>query len=178
MKITKLYMLMAILSIVLSPADVTAEEIAIIDIQKIITESLAAKSIATQIEKKRDEFQAEVEKEEEKLHSDDQSLSEQRSVLSKEVFEQKAKEFRSKVVEAQRMVQSRRAQLDKAHVKALEKVRKHTLDIVDGLSGKKNFKVVLPKAQVFYSKNELDISDEILKKLNEKLPKVEVVIEE
>ncbi len=152
--------------------------IAIVDIKMIVDKSSAAKNIASQIEKKREEFQKEVTSEEEGLREEDQDLAKQRNVLSKEAFEEKAKEFRSKVVEAQRLVQSRRTQLENAYVKALAQVQESTLEIIKEMSGEKGFVLALPKSQVLYSGEGLDISEEVLKRLDEKLPKVEVKIEE
>jgi len=178
MKLIRLISFLAIMFTFAFVENASASDIAIVNIKKIVDESSAAKNIAEQVEEKRSKFQAEVAGKEEKLHKEDKALAEQRAVLSKEVFEQKAKEFRSRVIDAQRIVQSRRAQLEKAYRKALEQVRNQTIEIIKDLSNKKNFSVALPKFQVLFSKDSMDISAEVLKQLNDKLPKVALVIED
>jgi len=153
-------------------------ETAIVDLKKIVYDSLAAKDIVRQIEEKRNAFQSEVEKEEQKLHEEDQELAQQRNILSKEAFDQKVKDFRTKVIDAQRKVQVKRTQLDKAHAKALEEVQSTTFDIIKELSKKIGFTLALPKNEVLYHQDNMDISDKVLGELNKRIPKVKVIIED
>jgi len=168
-----------IFAAMLIPANAAAgDNVVIVDIKKIVNESVAAKKIATKIEKKRKKFQEEVSEEEEKLHEEEQELAKQRNVLAKEVFQERAAEFKKKLVAAQRMVQSRRSQLENAYVKALEIVKDNTLEIIEEMAEDRNFNVAIPKSQLLYADKNLDISEEVLKKLNDNLPDVDVEIEE
>lgn len=153
-----------------------AQKIAVVDIKMILDESTAAKGINKQIEEKRNSYQSQVAKEEEALKKEDKKLSEQRSVLSKEAFEEKAKSFRKKVVDAQKDVQTKRTKLENAYTEALGKVRDATLKIISDLAKDKGFDIAVPKSQVLYSKDNLDISKEVLEKLNKQLPDVKVVV--
>ncbi len=151
--------------------------VAIVDLKKILDESLATKSIRQQIETKRDAVQTEVSKQEEALRKEDKSLAEQRSVLSQEAFEKKQKAFGQKVLNVQKDVQTKRAQLEKAYGKALSEVQQVVLAIVTELSDKKGFNVVIPKAQTLFAAESIDISSEVLKTLNDRLKNVKVVVE-
>ena len=111
------------------------------------------------------------------MRKNDEDLSKQRELLTKEVFEQKAKEFRSKVIEAQRDVQTRRAALENAHLKAMTEIKETLLEIIKDIAEGKELSVVLQKSQVLFSKDALDISDEVLEQLNDQLPEVDVVVE-
>jgi Skp family chaperone for outer membrane proteins len=84
-------------------------KIAVVDVQQVVRNSLAAKDVSAQIEKKRVAHQAEITKQEENLEKRNQELSKQRAVLSPEAFEQKVKEFKSQVADVQRDVQRRRS---------------------------------------------------------------------
>jgi outer membrane protein len=155
----------------------SASQIAIVDVKKILNESSATKSIQQQIEEKRKAIQSEISKQEETLRKTDQDLAQQRSVLSKEAMDKKVQEFKTSVVEAQRNVQTKRSQLEKAYANALGEVEKVVVSIVSELADKKGFQVAIPKATALYAKDSLDISNEVLKTLDERLPKVKVKLE-
>jgi Skp family chaperone for outer membrane proteins len=74
--------------------DAKPVKIAAINIQQIMNDSTAAKSVREQLENKQKTFQAEITKKEESLQKEDQELAKQKSVLAKDAFEKKALEFR------------------------------------------------------------------------------------
>jgi len=153
-------------------------KIAVVDVQRIVKESLAAKDINSQIEKTRAVYQAAITKQEDELHKTDQELAKQQSVLSPEAFQQKAKEFKSRVADVQKDVQARRVQLEKGYDDAVMQIQKAVLDIVAQLANEKGFVMAIPTSQILYAKPDMNISDEVLKRLNARLPKVQVRIED
>jgi Skp family chaperone for outer membrane proteins len=56
---------------VAAPASFAAGKVAVLDLQRIMKESKAAKSIRDQLESKRDQYQKEITKDEEKLRKRD-----------------------------------------------------------------------------------------------------------
>lgn len=151
-------------------------KIAIVDVQKIVAESTAAKDIQKQLEKKKNEFQSQINKQEESLMKEDQELGKQKASLSADAFEKKRKEFREKVANVQRDVQKKRVQLENASAEALAQVQKSVVSIIKGLAEDKDFQVAIPSSQVLYYEGGMDISSEVLEKLNKDLPKVDVTI--
>lgn len=157
-----------------SAASAGDAKIAVVDIQKIVSESSATKDINKQLEKKKNEFQAQINKQEEGLMKEDQELSKQKSTLSAEAFDKKRKEFQTKVAGVQRDVQKKRAALEGAYTNALGKVQKTVVDIIKGMAADKGFAVAIPASQALYFEPGMDISDEVLKELNSKLSSVSV----
>ncbi len=151
-------------------------KIAIVDIQKIVSESTATKDINKQLEKKKNEFQSQINKQEEGLMAEDKELGKQKASLSAEAFEKKRKEFQQKVANVQRGVQTKRVQLEKGYADALAKVQKTVVDIIKDLAESKGFSVAIPASQALYYQKDMDISDEVLSKLNSKLSSVSVEI--
>lgn len=148
--------------------------IAVINVQQVMNESTAAKSMREQLEKKQNEFQETISKKEKVLQKDDKELSKKRSVLSKEAFEKKLRAFQSKATKLQKDVQAKKALLEVSSARALADIQKATTQIISDLSKEKGFKVALPTSQILYADDSLDISDEVLKRLNKKLPKLVV----
>jgi Skp family chaperone for outer membrane proteins len=153
-------------------------KMAIVDVQKLMKESLAVANIREQLDKKREVYKNEINKKENALNKQHQELSKQQSVLSKEAFEAKLQKFNEKVAEVQRDVQQKGGSLEQAYVNAIQKVEAVIDDIITNIAQDKGYELVLPQTGVIYNKPALNISDEVLKKLNVRLTKVEVEIDE
>lgn len=148
--------------------------IAVVNIQQVMKDSTAAKSIREQLEKKQKDFQAEITKKEDALQKEDQELGKQKSVLAKDAFEKKVRAFRNKATEVQKDVQTKKALLDNAFQNSLNDIQKVVTDIISDLSKEKGFTVAIPTSQILYADKKLDISEEVLERLNKKLPKLDV----
>jgi outer membrane protein len=158
-----------------APAPATAANlIATVNIQQILDDSSAHKSASEQMESKEKTFQAELSKKQEQLQKEQQDLGKQSSVLSKPAFEEKVRAFRAKETDAQKEMQSKRAILDKGFQGALSDIYKAVTEIITDLSKEKGFSMAIPTQSILYADPKLDISDEVLKRLNQKLPKVDV----
>ncbi len=158
----------------LPDAHAQTNAIAVVDIQRIMSESTAAKSVREQLESKQKAFQAELTKKEDALQKEDQELAKKRSVLSKEAFEEKARAFRNKATEAQKEVQSKKAMLDNAFEQSIVDIQKAVTEIISDMSKEQGFVVAIPTSQILYADEKLNISEEVLNRLNKKLPKLDV----
>lgn len=155
-------------------APAAGNNIVVVNIQQIMAESAAAKSVREQLEAKQKVFQEEVNKREESLQKEDQELSKQRATLSKEAFADKSTAFRKKVTEGQKEAQSKKAMLDSGFEHAVADIQKVVTQIINDMSKEKSFSMAIPSSQLLYADTKLDITAEVLKRLNDKLPKVDV----
>jgi Skp family chaperone for outer membrane proteins len=67
--------------------------------------------------------------------------------------------------------------LKKASLDSMSKVNDKIKDIIAEIAKEKEFDVIVPASQTLYYKDGLDVSDEVLKKLNKKITKVDVKFE-
>lgn len=148
--------------------------VGVVNVAKIMKDSKAASSVRSQLQAKQKSFQAELDAKEKALYAEDQSLAKEQGKTDKAAFEKKVKDFREKASKEQHDVQDKKAQLDKAVTAALEDVQKNVLDITKQIAAEKKMNIVLSAAQVLYSDDTLDITDEVLKRLDAKLPNVTV----
>ena len=160
-----------------SSAFAEGTKIAVVNIQGIMKDSKAAKSVRSQLESKQKAYQAQISKMEESMQKEEQELGKQRSVLSQEAFEKKVQDFRTKATKMQRDVQGKKATLDSAFEGALNDIQKVVSEIISTLAKEKGFQVAVPTSQLLYAEPAIDISDEVLSRLNKKLPKVSVKFE-
>lgn len=165
---------LALLAFVTSNAHAEDTTIAVVNIQKIMRESKAAAAIRTQVQSKQKSFQEELDQKEKSLQTEDQELAKQRSVLSQDAFEAKYKEFRQKAANAQQEVRGKRAKLDKGFSAALNEVQTKVTGIVEAVCKEKNLTLAIAASQVLYNAPQHDITDEVLKRLDQQLPSLTV----
>lgn len=151
-----------------------AETIAVLNVQEIMRDSAAAKSIKSQFEAKQKSFSSDVSTKEQALQKEQQELGKQRAVLAKEAFDKKVQEFNAKASAMQKEVQGKRQALDKGLNQAFGEVQKTVNSILADMAKEKGFIVVLPTQQTLYSAPSLDVTADVLSKLNAKLPSVSV----
>ena len=151
-------------------AATTPNLIAVVNIQQVMREATAAQNVREQLETKQKTFQTEIAKKEDALQKEDADLGKKRSVLSKAAFDEKAAAF-------QKEVQSKKATLDSGFEHALNDIQKVVTDVISELAKEKGFSIAVPTSQILYGDPKLDISEEVLKRLNQKLPKLDVKFE-
>jgi len=147
---------------------------AVIDYQRILRDAAAARSIREQIEGRRKAYQEEIGKEEQRLHEADKAFAKQRSLLTAEAFAEKRREFEREVAEVQRLVQERRRELDNASAQALNDVKTALIEVVTSIAEERGFNLVLPSSEVLFFARKIDLTEEVLAKLDARLPDVRV----
>jgi Skp family chaperone for outer membrane proteins len=148
--------------------------VAVVDIQRVMRESAAAKSIQGQIEKLRASYQKEITKQENDLRNAEQELNRQRTLVSPDAFNERRRQFEQKVGSLQRDVQNRKRELDKSFSAAMRTVEKSLREIIEQLVTERRLNLVLIKSQTIYNAPEFEMTDEVMKRLNAKLPSVKV----
>ena len=144
--------------------------IAVVEIQTIMSEAAAAKSIKAQIEDKRTHYQKEISSEETRLRKLEQELTRQRTVLSPESYAKRRREFEGDVADVQRIVVDRRRELDQAYAGGVRQLQFEISNIIAEIAAERGIDLVIPEAQTLFVDNNLRISREVLQHLDERLP--------
>ena len=150
--------------------------IGVIDSQFILVSSEASQGIRTQIELIRDLYSAEISQLEDGLRTQEQEVTRQRAILAPEAFAERLAAFEGEVDRVQRLVEERNRQIDQAFNQAMSQVRDVLLQVVVELSEARGFNLLLEQNDVLYAVPQLDLTDEVIVRLNELLPNVEVPI--
>ncbi len=150
--------------------------IAIIDMQRILRESVAVKAMQRDLDQQRASFQAELKQKEEALRNTDQELARQRAVLSADAYAKRRRELEREVAEVQREIQERRKRLDEVFGEGMRQVRLRLIDIVQDIAKDRGADLVLAKATVVLVRPDLEITNEALERLNEELPSVALTV--
>lgn len=148
--------------------------IAIVDMKAVRQKSTAVTSIREQITKYRAGFQTQIQQEEEQLRSANQELARQRSILSAEAFAEERKKFEARLAEVQRLVQTRRQELDQLRDAAMADVQSTLNTVIAEIANERGVVLVLQRAQTVLAARPLEITTEVVERLNQKLPNVVV----
>jgi outer membrane protein len=157
-------------------AELPASVVAVVDVQFILQEAAASKSIQKQLEAQRETYQSEISKQEDRLRGAEQEMNRQRSIVSPDEFAQQRREFEQQVADVQRTVQARKRVLDQAFNESMTKVRDAVLQTVTEVAGEQKATLVLAKQQVVLAEKSLDLTATVLERVNKKLPSVPVTV--
>lgn len=141
----------------------------IFDSNGVIYWSTAGSSARTQLERRRSQLQQELAQQEADLRKTQDDIEKQRAILSPDAFAQRGREFQGRVQSFQQGVQDRDKQLVDAERDASLRIRREIISIVNDILQEQKYQVVLEKSLVVFAQPELEISDEVLKRLNKKL---------
>jgi Skp family chaperone for outer membrane proteins len=150
------------------------DNIAVVNFQVIVKDSLVFKDLQAQIEKKTSEFQSEASKKEKELAKQNQELAKQRTVLSEEALAKKAREYENKVGEFYRNTQNKEMNYNRAFSEAENEIHKKISEIVSKIAEERGLIIVMPSNNLLYYKEYLDITAEVLKRLNQQLTKINI----
>lgn len=150
--------------------------VATIDVQRVMQESQAAKSVQKQLEAQRAKFQTEIAAEETSLRKAEQDLAKARDTVPPDVFAEREQQLRQRFLAVEKQVQARRKALDQAFTESMNAVRKSFLDIVGGVAHEHGANLVIVKQQVLWSDKAMDITEESLARLNKSMPQVQVKV--
>ena len=148
--------------------------ILIIDTQRIYRDSMAIKHLQRLIDGQRSSYKGEIKEKEETLKDASQELAKQRGILSSEAMAEKRKQLESRVVTLQSEIRTRKRELDKRWTSGLNQVRTILVEITREIAQNHKADLILEKSAIALVKPELEITQEALEKLNERLPKVNI----
>lgn len=146
--------------------------IGVVDLQKIMRESVAAQKVRTEIEAKQAEYREQISARENELRAQQEELERQRTVLSAEAFDAREKEFLKQVEALQREVAERNRQLEESLAYARQQVQGMALQIIAQIADQKKLGLVLDKSQLLLVAKNLEFSEQALERLNAELPTV------
>lgn len=150
------------------------DRFAVVNVKRIVNESKAAKTADKEVKALQKKYIKQAEAKEKKLKKREEQLVKQQKALSQEAFLKKVKEFKKRIETERKEVIKKRKILEASYISALELIKKETLKVVAEIAHGKNVDIVLPTSQILYFKKGVDISDEVLERLNKELPKVKI----
>ena len=144
-------------------------EIAYIDINYILKVSEVGKFLNVLIEKKKFEHEEKFKKLENELVKKEKSLMAKQNILEKEEFENQIKILTKQVKEYRKEKQKNIDNLNKFKIDNTKEILKVLNPIITEFVDTNSISIVIPKKNIIVGKKNLDITDKILKLLNENI---------
>ena len=155
-----------------------APVIALINYPSVLQNSKAGKSVTDQIVKRKEAYLLEIKKVQTELEQEAKELEQQQSVLAQDVFEGKVKEFRRKQLQAKQTENGYRRALDQMQTNGRRAIEEELDKILQAIAEERGIDIVMkagtPNSQILKARKELFITDEVIKELDAKLPKVTI----
>lgn len=151
-------------------------DIVIVDIGTIERTSQVHRAYRTQEERQRTAQQTEEIKLDNELRAADQELAQQRTILSPEAFNTKRRELEKRIADTTQGVQNRRKEIGDAFVSAFNRIQAQVGEVVKEIAAENDYKVVLARQVVVVSQDAVDITDEVINRLNKKMTTINVAI--
>ena len=163
-----------ILLILVSVPGQSSEKIVYLDVEKIMQDSIAGKSIIAQLKKKREASISKFQKKEKEIIEKEKKLISQKNVLSKEEFESKLKELRSDISNYQKDRNKTNNEIARSRVKTSTKLINKLTPILEEYSKKNSIRIIVQKKNIVMGKKEDDITKDILELVNQKVKNIKI----
>ncbi len=150
--------------------------VAVIDTERATKEATAFISLNQQMQERSGLFEEEIRQIQNQLQEEEQQLEGQRSLLSTEAFQERVQAFQARVNDAQRGVNERKRLLDEAYLFGRQQIKQELRAIILQLAEERGYKLILnwelTDTMVIFADASMDITNEVVGLLNERLPSV------
>jgi Skp family chaperone for outer membrane proteins len=150
--------------------ELAAPVIAVIDLLKVRRDSIAVKALSQRIAEQKARHQDELREQEKALREADQELARQRSILSPEAYANKRVELERRVATLQRDARDRKRALEKIFAQGMSQVQAELTEIATEIAKELGLDLVLSKTTVVLVKPKFELTQEVVQRLNARLP--------
>ena len=147
-------------------------KITYIDINFILTNSLVGKSINAHIKKIQDENMQKFNDQEKVFIKKEKKLLSQKNILEKNEFEKKLSILNEEVAKYRITKKNKLNELNKEKINYTKEVLNYLNPIITNFVEKNSVTLVLPKKNIIVGKKDLDITEEILILLDNKIKEI------
>lgn len=146
-------------------------KIGVVDLQRVMETSDAGKAAQAQIKKQRDKMESDLKAKGAEIEQIRQRLEREAMVMSKESREEKEREARIKLNDFKTLQKRYRNELQVLEKKLVSELRDDTISLVDEIGKKEGYLLIITRVGVLYSPKTIDITDQLIKRLNERYAK-------
>jgi outer membrane protein len=143
-------------------------KIGVIDLQKILETSAAGKAIQAELKVEKDKMEEDLKKKGTEIENIRKRLERESMVMGKEMREEKERESRIKINDFKSLQKKYRSNLQKLEGSLMEQLKIDIDGIVKEIGKKGGYLLIINKFGVLYSPNSIDITDDVIGKLNAK----------
>jgi len=158
-------------------AQFSAQRIALIDLESVLRAASGTLRVRELLDEQRLLFQAEFAEREAALQQTERQLQADRNTVSEDEFTQRLTDFEDEVARIQREIQYRREALDLAFQDAQARLRQIAIEIVTEIAREQQLDLVLKEDSAIAFRPSLNISELVLRRLDERTKDARIEIE-
>jgi outer membrane protein len=154
-----------------------ALSIAVVNVAKLLQESKAMKHVREKAKKLEKKYKADYAGDMRQLQKEQQALRKDQPNITGREFERRRQDLTRQYVNLRRKSQLQRRLLSAAYQKALGRFREELIIVVKALAVEKGYNMVLNQATTIHVAPQFEITDDVLDRLNKRLPKLKFEVE-
>ena len=147
----------------------SSENIAYLDLDNIVKNTKAGKSIINKLKVSKDSALKKFEQKEKELKKAEEDINKQKNVLSKEELKNKISDFRKEIASFRNDREKLINDFNTKKIQEFDKFFKKITPIIGEYAEQKNIDIVLDKKNIFLANKNNDITNEIIKLIDEKI---------
>ena len=149
-------------------------KIVYVNVEKIMQESIAGKSIKNKLENIYNKDLEKFKKNDEILKQKEKKIIAQKNILSQEDFQRELSNLRSEIVKFQREQVKARDNINKLRINATSKLIAKLSPILEEYAKKNSISLILQKKNIVMGKKEIEITDQILSIANKNIKDIDL----
>ena len=174
MSLIKKAFLIFVLSTISSNLLANNSKIVFIDMDKLLNNSIVGKSVNKKIGSIIEKNKLEKENLEKDIKADDEKISSQKNVLNDEEIKKMVNDLNKKIKNYQEIISEHKKNVQKIRVDSSAIILENLKPILSEYSDKNSISIVLQKKDVIIGKNDLNITEDIIKILDNRLKKIDI----
>ena len=151
-----------------------APVVLVVDLQQVVHDTKAAKDAQGIINQQYSVYAKEVAQQEDDLQKGRAELERQRTALSPDAYNTRARELQQRYDELSKIVQARRQGLQQSYSEAMTKVENAALEVIADIVKERRANLVMAKQALVFEAEGMDVTAETITRLDQKLPAVQV----
>ena len=149
-------------------------KIVYIDMDLLVSKSLAGKSINDQIKSQNKNNLEKFKKIESDIKKEDEDISNKKNILSEDEYKKMVSQLNKKIKNYRVMVSENVDKNNKLKISATKKLIKKLNPILSEYSEKNSISIILQKRDIIIGKNSLNITDDIIKILDDNVKEIKI----
>ena len=170
----KIKLISFLIFLLVSIPSYSSEKVVYLDVEKIMQNSNAGKSIVAKLKSKRESSISKFKKKEKDIIEKEKKLISKKNVLSKEEFGKEIKNLRDEIINFQKDRNKAFNQITQLRIKASTKLLKKLNPILEDYSKTNSISMIIQKKHIVIGKKEDDITNDILELVNKKIKNIKL----
>ena len=150
------------------------QKIVYLNVDKIMQQSIAGKSIKKQLENLYNKNLEKFKKNDEILRNKEKKLIAQKNILNQEDFQKEIRSLRTEIINFQKEQVKARDDINKLRIGATNKLISKLSPILEEYAKKNSISLILQKKNIVMGKKEIEITNEILEITNNEIKNINI----